>query len=419
MSHRRSNRWRQRLVYIAWGAAIIAGCGAYYRHSWASSEELSRAIDPFCMVPYCDFTLYYYKQAQQIREQDTPIKKYFYSPTFALLLRPLGQLSWERALIAWSWVQALSLLLLIVASALLLHGFPPWTHALMLLLTLTSYPVLHNWKWGQANTTFMALIVLSLALCERGLYKWAALALSLVVAARYYPAIYALALIARRRRETLGWLMVFATLLLVAVPILAMGAVHAWRFYLSSAASIEDATTSWIATSRASQYLPTTLLRMARAWHHRQVGSRTVWQGIAFALAACNMAAVVWTIHKRHANPLLWAFCFISLSTPLLVPSSWTHYFVYLPLAQTFVAAQLATLRDRLPLMAACYLLGWLPSAALSSFFFFEHTRGAAAYAFQGFLLVSNLALLLVMYVLLLLRQAPLTAPSRLVAQSA
>jgi hypothetical protein len=409
MSQSHSKRWQRRFVYFACGLAIIAGCGAHYRQSWSSPAEFSRAIDPFCTVPYCDFTLYYYKQAQQIHDHDTPVRKYFYSPTFALLLRPIGQLPLGRAWVAWTWVQALSLLLLVVASALLLHGFPGWTHALMLFLTLTSYPVLHNWKWGQANTTFMALVVLSLALCQRGFHKRAALALSFAVSARYYPAIYALAFIARGRRKTLVWLFVFASLLLVALPIVAMGAAHAWRFYLGSAASIEEATTSWVSRSGSSQYLPTVVFRFARMWHHKQIGPRTAWQGIALGLAACNMLAVVWTIYQRFPNPLLWAFCFIALSTPLLVPTSWTHYFVYLPLAQTFVAAELATWRSRLPLMAAGYLFAWLPGVVLASYFFFARTQGAAAYSFQGNLLLSNLALLLLAYVLLALRQAQLT----------
>jgi hypothetical protein len=189
-------------------------------------------------VPYCDFTLFYYKQAKLITVRDKPIHKYFYSPSFALLLTPIGSLPYARALVVWTWVQALSLLVLVGSSVLLLESFPRWTHALVLLLTLTCYPVLNNWKWGQANTTFMALVVLALALCERGRRKSAAFALSLVVAARYYPALYALAFIARGRRKTWPWLIGFSTLLLVALPVLAMGALHAWHFYVASAAEI-------------------------------------------------------------------------------------------------------------------------------------------------------------------------------------
>jgi hypothetical protein len=403
--HRRSITWRQRALYLACAAVIVGGCGAYYRHLWSSPREFSRAIDPFCLVPYCDFTLFYYKQAQVITAQDTPIHKYFYSPTFALLLTPIGHLPYARALLAWTWVQALSLLVLVASSVLLLHSFPGWTQALVLSLTLTSYPVLNNWKWGQANTTFVALVVLALALCERGRHKCAAFALSLVVAARYYPALFVFAFIARGRRKTWPWLIGFSTLLLVALPVLAMGALHAWHFYVASAAAIEEAYRTWIAGSRASQYLPTVVLRLAHAWHHKQVGSRAVWQAVATTLAGCNIAAVFWVHHKRFSHQLLWSFCLIALSTPLLVPTSWTHYFVYLPLAQTFFAAQLAALRGHWVTVVAGSLFCWLPSAALSSFFFFERLHSASAYSFQGYPLLSNMLLLLLGYVLLALPQ--------------
>jgi hypothetical protein len=398
---RRPTHWRRRALQLACAAVIVGGCGAYYRHLWSSPRAFSRAVDPFCVVPYCDFTLFYYKQAQVITAADAPIHKYFYSPTFALLLTPIGHLPYDRALLAWTWVQALSLLLLVTSSVLLLQGFPGWSHALVLLLTLTSYPMLNNWKWGQANTTFIAFVVLALALCQRGRHKSAAFALSLVVAARYYPALYALAFIARSRRKVWPWLIGFSTALLVALPVLAMGALHAWHFYLASAAELDKAYSAWIATSRASQYLPSVLPRVARAWHHKQVGSRAAWQAVAAALAGCNVAAVCFIHYKRFANPLLWSFCFIALSTPLLVPTSWPHYFVYLPLAQTFFATQLAMLRRHGVMVVAGALLCWLPSVALSSFFCFEHVQSARVYAFQGLPLLSNMLLLLLAYMLL------------------
>jgi hypothetical protein len=402
---RRSTTWRQRALYLSCAAVIVGGTGAYYRRLWSSPGEFSRAIDPYCVTPYCDFSLYYYKQAKVIGVRDTPITKYFYSPSFALLLTPVGQLPYDAALRVWTWVQALSLLVLIVSSVLLLQAFPGWTHALLLWLTLTSYPMLNNWKWGQANTTFMALVVFALALCQRGRHKAAAFALSLVVASRYYPAIYAVAFIGRGRRKAWPWLIAFSIALAVALPVLAMGAPHAWHFYVASTAAIEEAYNTWIAGSRASQYLPTVVLRMARAWHYKQVGSRAVWVVVASALAGCNLAAVLWVHHKRFSDPLLWSFCFIALSTPLLVPTSWPHYFVYLPLAQTFLAAQLARLRAHWRTVVAGAICCWLPSAALSSLFFFQRTPSASAYSFYGFPLLSNMLLLSLAYVLLVLDQ--------------
>jgi hypothetical protein len=392
---------RQRIVYCACGLAIVLACGAYYRWLWDDYPAFSQDIEQQCRARYCDFTYFYYPQAQQIREQDSPVKKYYYSPTFALLLVPLGMLAIDDAIAAWTWVQALSLLLLMLAGLLALRGLPRWTHALLLLLTLTSYPILNNLKWGQANITFMALIVLALALVERGFAKSAGLALSLVVASRYYPAIYALAFVARGRRAALVSAAVCVTVLLIVLPVWAMGAEHAWNFYARSAASIERAYAT-MNNNPTSQYLPSTLLRLT----HAPSGSRDSLKIVAWILAACNATAALWAGYKCDEHRALWAFCFIALSTPLLVYTSWMHYFVYLPLAQTFLAAQLVTLRSSLTVRLAASMLSWLPSAGLSSIFFFEYAHTREYYAQHGYLLWSNLALLALAYLLLLMRLA-------------
>jgi hypothetical protein len=385
---------RQRIAYYVCGVAIVLGCGAYYRQLWPDYTSFAHYIDPKCQAQYCDFTYFYYTQAQSILTDDTPVKKYYYSATFALLLVPIGHLPLDAALSAWTWVQAVSLVLLILASVLLLRGFPRWTHALVLFLTLTSYPMLNNWKWGQANTTFMALIVLALALGERGRSKLAALSLSLVVASRYYPIIYALAFLARRRMKALVWLVVFVVLLVAVLPVLAMGYEHAWNFYTRSAASI-DAALPYIAKSRGSEYLPTTALRLARLWEHEATWSHEVWAGIAAALATCNAVTALWAGYKRITHRTLWCFCFSALSTPLIAPTSWTHYFVYLPLVHTFIGAQLTSLRCHW-LLRAGLLFIWIPSVAVATVFF-AHS-GGAAYAERGYLLLSNLALLALAY---------------------
>jgi hypothetical protein len=385
------------------GLAIVVGCAVYYRQLWPDYPTFAGYIDPKCKATFCDFTYYYYKQAQSILTDDTPVKKYYYSPTFALLLVPFGRMPLDQALVAWMWLQAISLLLLIAASLLLLRGLPLWTHALLLFLTLTSYPMLNNWKWGQANTTFMALIVLALALGERGQSKPAALSLSLVVASRYYPVIYALAFVSRGRWRTLAWFAVFATLLLAVLPAVAMGAEHAWNFYMRSASSIDDAF-RFVAKNRGSSYLPSTMLRLAHVSSGESSGAREVWTGVALMLAACNLMTALWLAQKQVAHRTLWCFCFSALSTPLIAPTSWTHYFVYLPLVHTFIAAQLLSLRCPWPLRAAGFLSVWIPCAALGSVFV-EHRLGTA-YAERGYLLFSDLALLVLSYVLLLVTWA-------------
>jgi hypothetical protein len=397
---------KRRLAYAACALTIVLACGAYYRALWPSYDAFSRAIDPACMIEYCDFTLYYYKEARQIRRSDTPIKKYFYSPMFALLLVPVGKLPLAKAQALWTWLELSSAALLIAASAGLLRGAPRWTYALVLLLTLTSYPVLHNHKWGQANTTFVAFVVLALVLFERGWLVWSALALAWVTAARYYPAMYAIAFCARGRKA-LSWFVALTLALSIALPVAVMGAEHARHFFEASAASIAHENKAWISGSHASQYLPTALMRLARALHRRDAfGTRSLWVGIAAALAACNAAIAAWAVVRGLRRRTLWAFCLMALSTPLLLPTSWMHYFVYLPLVQTFLAAELAQLRGRLAARIWVFLMLWAPSTILPSIFFFRWSEGARAYAQHGYLLIADLLLLVLAYCLLVLRRS-------------
>ena len=392
--------WLQRLCSGVCALAIVLATGLYYRKQWPTYEAFSRAVDPSCMVPYCDFTLFYYKQARVIRQDENPVKKYFYSPTFALLLTPLADLSKGQAQSAWMWFQAASLLLLIVASALCLRGFSPALQLLLLVLTLTSYPVLHNWKWGQANTTFVALIVLSFALLERRRLAAAALALALVAACRYYPAVYAVSFATRGRYRALIWFSVACVLLLVGWPVLAMGAQHALHFYRESRSAMEQANSTWVVTISSSQYLPSAVARLARARHLGDVGTRTLWASYAGMVGLCNIALAWLAIRKRLA---LFAFSLIALSTPLILPTSWMHYFVYLPLIQTFTLGMLLTLRRSLWLRLTALMLLWAPSVVLPSVFFFLRIGNTGQYARSGYLLFADLAQLLLVYVLLAL----------------
>jgi hypothetical protein len=395
-------------VHGACCLALVVACGVYYRQLWPAYADFSRSIDPSCMVTYCDFTLFYYKQSQQIAEQDRPIKKYFYSPTFALLLRPIGHLDKQTAWRVWTCVQALSLLLMVVASMLTLRDRPRWTQLLVLSLTLTSYPVLHNWKWGQANTTFIALVVLAVAQGERGRDWLSGFAVALAAASRYYPIIYGIGFLAPRRAGTLVWCAVALAALLVVWPACFMGPARAWHFYVSSADAMKEATETWVSQSPASQYLPTVVHRLAAKWHlKKEFGPRDVWVKGAYGLAACHCVLALWAGYRRVPHRALWAFCLIALSTPWLMPTSWMHYFVYLPLVQTFLAAELVRVHIALPLRIVVCLLAWLPSVALSSVFVFLFTSGAKAYAWYGFLLAPNTLLSICAYVTL-----PLSASS-------
>ncbi|HTU62998.1 MAG TPA: hypothetical protein VMF89_31270, partial [Polyangiales bacterium] len=152
-------------------------------------------------------------------------------------------------------------------------------------------------------------------------------------------------------------------------------------------------------TISSSQYLPSTVARLARARHLGDVGARAVWASCAGVLGLFNIALAWLAIRKRLA---LFGFSLIALSTPLLLPTSWMHYFVYLPLIQTFTLGVLLTQRRSLWLRLAAFILFWAPSVVLPSVFFFLRIGNTGQYARTGYLLFADLAQLLLVYLLLL-----------------
>jgi hypothetical protein len=381
------------LAYLVGAAAISYGCWAYYAYYWGSYASFNRSLE-FCELRYCDFTLYYYEQAKVILESRAPIFKYFYSPTFALLLVPVAALPIDRALHVWSYVQGFSLLLFVVAGVALLRRASWWIHALFLFLTLTSHPILHNWKWGQANTLFSALTLASLSLSRRAPPALSALPLALATSARYYPALYAFAFVERRHWRTLGWFVALSLVLLLALPALLMGPAASWDFYRASAEASRAAATSWVLQTSGSQYLPTVLARLgAGSWLDTALG-RGCALAFGYGLVLLNLLTARRAMRRSAEHAPAWSFCFLAGCTPLLLPTSWLHYFVYLPLAQVFLLARLLDSPLTLARRATAVLLVWAPCVALSSIFFFNTFEAYEAYGSGGYLLFSNLLML-------------------------
>jgi hypothetical protein len=214
----------------------------------------------------------------------------------------------------------------------------------------------------------------------------------------------------RERRSALVWFGAACVLLLIVWPALALGPAHALHFYRESQTAMAQANSTWVISISSSQYLPSTAARWARSWHIADIASRTLWASAAGVLAVCNLVVAWLTIHRRWAHHALWAFSCIALSTPLLLPTSWMHYFVYLPLIQTFTLALLLRAAGRRWLRSVCGVVLWAPSVALSSSCFFLRIHNTGLFARTGYLLLSNLLLLALVYLLFALQLRSRTA---------
>jgi hypothetical protein len=97
---------------------------------------------------------------------------------------------------------------------------------------------------------------------------------------------------------------------------------------------------------------------------------------------------------SKLEHKLRWAFLILLASTPFYVPSAWAHYLVFLPGFQVFLAFIIERDKNRYWKYAILFI-----SAVLSSVFFLHMFETWSEYANWGFMVVSNVLLLLLTYV--------------------
>jgi hypothetical protein len=127
-------------------------------------------------------------------------------------------------------------------------------------------------------------------------------------------------------------------------------------------------------------------------------GSGQGWVlGRSLAYAGCaGLLLLVWVAMRRgDGSADRAARILLFVSTPLWVPSSWPHYFCYLPASQLLLLDDLATPMRRS--FGATVVAGVLVSLsiALSSVFALQASNGWYRYSSHGAILVADLALAL------------------------
>jgi hypothetical protein len=143
-----------------------------------------------------------------------------------------------------------------------------------------------------------------------------------------------------------------------------------------------------------SQYLPHVLGRCLELDQQDRTDLRRL--AIAsYGLAALNALLLWGMVRARVEQEVEAGFALLLLSTPLLVETSWPHYFAYLPFCQV-VVYRLLSARGGWGTKFQYALLG--VSIALSSSVLFNQVDDLRTYSRYGFLCWSNMLLLLLVY---------------------
>ncbi len=380
--------------------ALVLG---FYAWKWRTLSAFVTSIDNHEQFMQ-DFVAHYYPMGQRVFVNPTPVPGYLYTSFFAVLMAPIAHLDLPAAMFVWGALQAIGVVALGLTAGRGLLQLGPRATAAMLFLVMTSLPVLDNVKWGQVSVLVTACVFGACALQHRGRSVLAGTLLAFATAIKLYPAAFVGYLLLRRDWRAVVAFVVGSVLFYCVVPAVALG-FDAWfafeRTVAATAGSID------VAANIGSQFLPNVVLRWGFL-HWGQVPA-PAWLttirigGYVLAAVCAGLAAV--SLRQRGARATIPIVCLL-LAMPLVVQTSWTHYFVFLPFCQVALLVRLVSIaraangsrRRRLAFGCAA-----LPAASmvLGSVFGFDACGGWVHYNGYGVPLVADLLLVAATIVLL------------------
>jgi hypothetical protein len=327
-TERSSARSKLKSLALALVATCLVTC-AYLVARHQTFEALQRALG-FGATPLHDFEAFFYPMGRKVFTDPKPVEGFLYTPFAALLFAPLAALPYSVA--AGLWAAFVVGCTLIIAGLAWLQfanakGLP---RALAPLLVIGSYPALHNLKFGQVSTCLVAFALLAVCAYQHGRIRVAALLLAAVFAVKLYLGVLALLFVFRRDRRALAYFVFGSLVMLALLPAVLLGAQDALDFYRDVANQLHERFGAGIKDAN-SQGVAAVL---------RRLGLRAL--ALPVQLVAIGVLALWARRLARGSRSEIIASVIVLLGmTPFVAPTSWPHYFVYLPFGQAFVQSLL------------------------------------------------------------------------------
>ena len=388
-------RLLERRVLLVQLAGVVLGV-LLLRLEWSSVRDAVVAIDHGDVL-FADFVNHYYPTVRGPLRDALPAGGFFYPAAFAALIAPFGWLPLAAAKVLWGPLQIACVLW---AATILVRTAAPDRPALVVLgtvLTITSIPILHNLKWGQVSILILAAVGGAFIAAARGRDNLAAGLLGVAAGIKGYPLVFVGWFLVRGDLRLVVRACAACAITLVVLPALTMGPAHALFFQRTSTSAVLGAADG-VLRDFNSQYAPAVLSRYYEGGWDRAPADAIAWAKLGSGAVLAAIAALV-VVAARSTAPRIVArrdvigFVLIATSLPFWLRTSWSHYFVHLPVAQTLLAGAFA--RDARPRSALAIAVLVAPSVYLSSVLGLLETRGWWYYANAGSLFFAN-ALVLV-----------------------
>ena len=368
---------------------LIAAIFGYYWLEWRSLQNFVTSIDHGDIL-FGDLVDFYHPMAKVIFTEKLPVKGYYYSAFFALLISPLGSLPIEQAQWIWGTLQFILAGLVIWVAGFKMLELPRPQKLLFLFLFLTSFPLLHNFKWGQISVLMTLCIFASVCLYQQDRPILSALVLAFAVSIKYYPIIFLAYPLLKRDFRFLTVFGISALTFYAVIPSFALGP-QAWiGFEKAVAQLITDAKFTGDVNSQYFGHVILRSLPFDDAPFKQKVAS--ILLQFAGGIVFLANLGLIWLVQKKQMkDALVISTGLLFLSLPFIIQTSWSHYFVYLPFLQIALIHLLgAESKPALGLVIA--------SCAASSILIFNLFPSWSEYNNAGMLFTANSLLLIVIY---------------------
>lgn len=368
---------------------------AYYVLYWGSFANFTAAIDHNPTL-YPDFAEFYYPAGKAILENTALPESFYYSTFAAFLFAPFALFPLPAALMIWGVVQLALIFLLFRVSAGRLPKIPALGY-IFTFLFFTSAALLNNLKWGQVSTLIFLGVFAAFLYYEQNKPTLSALVLSVVIAIKFFPAIFLIYFILLKDWKYLFTCLLMTLAWLVLIPALVFGLAEAIRGQLAVTGHAATMVRLLAMDNIDSQYFASVIARVLRFPILSTVTDFLVYAGYAWT------GLVIYVVYRitraRITDAAFWCWGLLAATIPFWIPSAWPHYFVFLPYLQTLAFQRLPELQPRWRRPAVVL---WIFSILLSSILIAQAVQNWFRYVGIGALFWSNFFVLSLAIMILL-----------------